>query len=346
MMTRRTVLAATATAFLPCWATRAAAAPVLDRLEMTVLCDGTAGQFGALQRLPGLAVEPTPRFADHRAALRAEWSYSLVARANGRTVLIDFGYAPGTLVNNMALLGIDHGSIDAMMLSHGHYDHFGGLEALVAARRLRRGVSLHVGGEEAFCERVRGATADAPSFGAIDRAAAERAGVRFVVSADPQPLAGIGTTTGHIPLVSPERPRTPTSMRPGRGCERALLDPAKRGAALVADDAAHELGAAFLVRGHGLVVIGSCSHRGIVNTVRRAQAVTGETRLLAVMGGFHLVPPQTPVQALQTVDLLRALNPRYIVPGHCSGEIFIAAATAAMPGRVLRAPVGTRLTFG
>lgn len=323
--------------------------PVVDRVELTTVCDGSAAQFGVPVSLPGFVLTPTPRLADYHAAFRAEWSYSVLAKAQrgGRTAttLVDFGYAPETFINNLKLLGIDPATIDAMVLSHGHYDHFGGLAGLVADGRLQRGTPLYVGGEEVFCERVRGTAPDSPGFGAIDRAGAERAGVRFVVGPEPQAVAATGFTTGFIPLASPERPKVPTAMLPGHGCAVAALDPAKRGA-FVVDDAAHELGTAFNLAGLGLVVIGSCSHRGIINTVRRAQAVSGEQRIHAIVGGFHLVPPQTTAQAEETVALMQALDPRFVVPGHCSGETFIAKATAAMPGRVFRAPVGTRIMLG
>ena len=111
----------------------------------------------------------------------------------------------------------------------------------------------------------------------------------------------------------------------------AEIEADKRGRDFVVDDAVHELGTAFHVAGKGLVVIGSCSHRGIINTVRQAQAVSGVEKVHAIVGGFHLVPPQTPAQVAETVALMQAIGPDYIVPGHCSGELFIAAATAGSP---------------
>ncbi|MGU3317440.1 hypothetical protein ACLBWH_18005 [Sphingomonas sp. M6A6_1c] len=135
-------------------------------------------------------------------------------------------------------------------------------------------------------------------------------------------------------------------MLPGQGCDRTLLDPAKRGASFFIDDAVHELGTAYHVAGRGLVVIGSCSHRGIINTVRQAQTASGVDRVHAIVGGFHLVAPQTAAQAQETVALMQALDPDILIPGHCSGETFIAAAQAAMPGKVIRSIVGTRYLFG
>lgn len=348
--TRRTMLAG----LLMAPAARLAAAPRLsvpqvDRLELTVLADGSASVFGVPVERPGLRITPAPRLADYRRAFQAEWGYGLLARAEAggvtRSTLIDFGYTPAVLANNMELLGLDAADIDAMVLTHGHYDHWGGIAALVEGKRLKRGTPLFVGGEEAFCDRVRGVTPASPGFGAFDRAAAERHGVVLRVGGTPA-IAGHGFTTGTIPLASPERPKVPTAMRPGHGCAREALPPEKRDADFLVDDAVHELGAAFHLRDKGLVVVGACSHRGIINTVLQARAVSGVDRVHAIMGGFHLVPPQTAAQALETVTLMQALSPDYVFPGHCTGETFIAAAIAAMPDKVFRAPVGTRILLG
>lgn len=326
------------------------AVPTVDRLELTVLIDSTTAVFATPVERPDLRVVPPPVTRDYRRAFAGQWGYSLLARSaaggTARTVLIDFGYTAEALLNNMALLDVAPAAIDAMVLSHGHYDHFGGFDGLLATGRVRRGTPLHVGGEEAFCARVRGTEPGGPPFGAIDRPALAAAGILPIVSGAPAIVAGHAVTTGRIPFVSPERPRVPTGMLPGQGCDRRLLDPAKRAAGFVVDDAVHELGTAYHVAGRGLVVIGSCSHRGIVNTVRQAQAVTGVGRIHAIVGGFHLVPPQTRAQALETVALIQALAPDYVIPGHCTGETFVAAAQAAMPDRVIRSIVGTRYLFG
>jgi 7,8-dihydropterin-6-yl-methyl-4-(beta-D-ribofuranosyl)aminobenzene 5'-phosphate synthase len=158
-------------------------------------------------------------------------------------------------------------------------------------------------------------------------------------------VGGHGFTTGRIPFVSEERPIVPTRMLPGRNCARDQLDPAKRGLEHVQDDAAHELGTAFHLRDRGLVVIGSCSHRGILNTIRQAQAASGIARIHAIIGGFHLVRPQAAAQAHATAQAMAAMRPDYVVPGHCSGEAFIAAANEVMPGKVIRPYVGSRFIF-
>lgn len=347
MLTRRKLLAAAAAAPF-CGAAATIAVPVIDHLTLTLLADGTVSNFATPVERPGLKILPPERPASHRLTLRGEWGYSVLAEATNagarRRVMIDFGYTPETLASNMALLGVDPATIDTMVLSHGHYDHFGGLAALVG--RVKRGTSLYVGGEEAFCARLRGVSPNGPSLGQLEKADLVGAGIELRVASTPQNVAGIGFTTGRIPFVSPERPKVPTSMLPGQGCRRADVDADRRDLDFFIDDAVHELGTAFHLKGKGLVVIGSCSHRGIINTVRAAQAASGVDKIHAIMGGFHLVPPQTPQQALQTLALMRALKPDYILPGHCTGEAFLAPAIAQMPEQVFRTVVGSRVIFG
>lgn len=203
-----------------------------------------------------------------------------------------------------------------------------------------------LGRKKFFAPEFAGPIPTPPPLGEIDRPALTAAGVDVHVSAEPAVLAGQGFTTGRIPLVPPERPRVPSGMLPEQGCDRVLLDPAKQDLPFIVDDAVHELGTAFNVRDRGLVVIGPCSHRGIINTVRSTQAVSGINKIHAIVGGFHSVSPQTREQALETVSLMQALNPDYVIPGHCTGERFVAAAQAAMPDRVRRSIVGPRYRFG
>ena len=82
-----------------------------------------------------------------------------------RNVLIDFGYTPETLLNNMAILKIDPRSFDALVLSHGHYDHFGGMVGFLVANKgkLRAKLPFFVGGEDCFCVRTQWAPSSARS---------------------------------------------------------------------------------------------------------------------------------------------------------------------------------------
>lgn len=341
----------TALGSLPVRAQAYLAVPVVDRLEVLFVTDGSVFGFAEPIRRSDLIVERGARgFENHRVTLMAEWGLSLAVRSHRgpeqRNVLVDFGYTPVAFANNIKLLGVDPATIDAAVLSHGHFDHFGGIDALLGNTRLRRGTPLRVGGEEAFCERQRTGSGIILPFGTLDRHAIGAAGMTVEVEPRARLIAGHGFTTGHIPFVSNERPVVPTRMLPGRGCERSQLPEEKRALDHVQDDAAHELATAYHLKDRGLVVLGSCSHRGIINTIRQAQAASGVSRVHAVLGGFHLTRPQTAAQARDTAQQMAALSPAFVVPGHCSGEAFIAAAEQVMPGRVIRPYVGSRFIFG
>ena len=113
----------------------------------------------------------------------------------------------------------------------------------------------------------------------------------------------------------------------------------------LADDGEHELATCYAINGLGLVVIASCSHRGVLNSVRQAQAISGIDRVHAVIGGFHLVRPRTEDEAHRTVAEFVQIDPAYIIPMHCTGEVFIQEALRLMPNKVVRPYVGTTFDF-
>lgn len=360
--TRRTVLAMAgasllglATRGVP--ATPAFVVPKIDRLTLQVLDDAaTFGPFLDDITRPGLTVvragnggqAAMPRMLPR--TLVGEFGLSILSEStmgtSERRVLIDFGYSRETLLTNMQLLGIDPMTIDAAVLSHGHLDHYGGYTALYgeAASNAHR-IPLIVGGEEAFCERVAMIGKPPPIMGSLDRAALSNAGFDVVIRPDPAVVAGHAFTTGIIPLASFERAAIPTRMRPGVGCDRAGLDIAKRAATELPDDGEHELATCYEVKGLGLVVVASCSHRGVINSVRRAQAVSGIEKVHAVLGGFHLVRPRTEEEAQRTVAEFAMIDPTYIVPMHCTGEVFMAEALRVMPEKIVRSYVGSKFSF-
>lgn len=332
--------------------------PVVDALTLTVLTDSaTFGPFLPDLDLPGLKVlragNGSPRGYTRMAskALMGEFGLSLLADSRidavSRRVLVDFGYTAEVLANNMGLLGIDPASIDASVLSHGHLDHYGGFPALAGALAAKgRSLPLFVGGEEAFCERVAMIGDPPPVMGILDRAALANAGYDVRMAPRPLAIADQAFTTGIIPMETSERTAIPTRMRPGIGCSRDGLRIDKRNLTEVTDDGEHELATCYAIKGLGLVVIASCSHRGVLNSVRRAQAISGITKVHMVIGGFHLVRPRTEDEARQTVAAFKAIDLDYLVPMHCTGEVFIEEALRQMPGKVIRPYVGTRFVMG
>lgn len=361
-LSRRTLIASTLAGLLAS-ATRGAIAepfpevPQVDSLGVQIIIDNaTFGPFLPDLALPGMTVRRVGnggrQGADRmsRQTLLAEFGLSLLAQSERagqtRRILIDFGYSPAVLANNLALLGVDPTGLDATVLSHGHLDHYGGYAGLFGvAAAPDRHLPLTVGGEETFCERVALIGNPPPIMGSLDRAALAKAGFDVRIAARPAIIADQAFTTGVIPLESFERAAIPTQMRPGVGCDRALLNPAKRLAAQLPDDGEHELATCYAVKGLGLVVIASCSHRGVINSIRRAQAISGITRVHAIVGGFHLVRPRTEEEARRTVTELATIDPGYIIPMHCTGELFISEAMRVFPNKIVRPYVGSTFTF-
>lgn len=333
--------------------------PEVDRLAIRVVTDSYHHAFEPPRTLGDLRVDRVgtllSRTGDPRTLLN-EWGLSLhLESARGseeRQVLIDFGFTPETLNNNLGLLGIDPAKLDALLLSHGHYDHFGGLVGFLKAHRahLRSDLPFILGGEECFCSREGGIGANVGSFGALDRAAINDAKLALQFAETPALVAGHGFTTGRIPAETFERVLSPTRMsvgvKDGVGCDPAGLPEAKRSAsAMIPDDFQHEQATAFVVKGKGLVVMTSCGHRGVVNSVKTAQKVAGVDKLHAVLGGFHLAP-HPPEYLRQTAEALAELKPDWLIPMHCSGEPFFAVAQQVLGDKVVRSSTGSRFVFG
>jgi 7,8-dihydropterin-6-yl-methyl-4-(beta-D-ribofuranosyl)aminobenzene 5'-phosphate synthase len=267
-----------------------------------------------------------------------------------RSVLMDFGFTPEALINNTELLGIDPSLLDALVLSHGHYDHFGGLVGFLQQHksRLKPRLPLYVGGEDCFCSRQWTGPPVRGDFGVLDRQALKDANVSVTYAEGLSLVADHGFTSGQIGLRSFEKLLSPTAMKigveGGVGCYAEGLPENERTQTLVPDQFRHEIATGFNLKGKGLVLLTSCSHRGVVNAVKQAQAASGVEKVLALIGGFHLAPYQDQY-VQQTVSALKEMNIDYIIPLHCTGEPFYEKARAEMPGKVLRSYTGTRFVF-
>jgi 7,8-dihydropterin-6-yl-methyl-4-(beta-D-ribofuranosyl)aminobenzene 5'-phosphate synthase len=285
-------------------------------------------------RIPG---RPEMTFA-------CEWGLSLhlASVKEGATAqyVLDFGYTPEIINRNFELLGIEPGRINGLILSHGHRDHFGGLDGFVKQHRgkMRDDLALYVGGETIFREKWIKEGGETVLWGAVDRGALQAQHVAPVCCPAPRALEG-AFTSGYIERTSFEE------VTGGSWVEDDHYSEAERKGKLVRDQHPDEHATCYIVKGRGLVVISSCGHAGIVNTVRSAMAAANVDRVHAVIGGFHL--GTSPKEYLQhTLQELERINPDVIVPMHCTGEPFIAMLRERLPDKVVYSNVGSRYTFG
>lgn len=331
--------------------------PVVDKLAIQVLVDGAFDLFLRPGQVNGVSIAPAGGFNDYRRSLHNEWGLSLWLESQRgdqrRHMMLDYGYTPEVLANNMGLIGVDPSKLDALIVSHGHYDHFGGLIGFLDRYRnvLPADVKLYAGGEDNFCHRVSRSRTPGQftDFGMLDRRALGARKVTTVLAEDPVVIAGQAFTTGRIKRNSIEKvlPNTLVEfgMKDGVGCDSARYLTAEMVGKVVPDEHIHEHATCFHVKDRGLVVISSCGHVGIVNSVRQAQEVSGVEKVHAIVGGFHLGPaPKDYLE--QVVGEIRKLKPDVLIPMHCSGLNFVQEARLQMPANLLLSTTGARIAFG
>ena len=320
-------------------------APVVDELSVRVVVDSRYERFLPKASHRYVRIEHIGRVPGRPlSTLACEWGLSLhlasgTAGAKAQYIL-DFGYTPEIINRNFELLDIDPAKINGLILSHGHRDHFGGLDGFVRQHRgrMRSDLALYVGGETIFREKFIKEGGETLPWGAVDRGALQAQNVASVCCPAPRALEG-AFTSGYIERTSFEE------VTGGSWVEDDHFSEAERKGKLVRDQHPDEHATCYIVKGRGLVVISSCGHAGIVNTVRSAMAAANVDKVHAVIGGFHLgVAPQEYLQ--HTLRELERINPDVILPMHCTGEPFIAMLRERMPGKVVYSNVGSRFTFG
>ena len=326
-------------------------APTVDRLSIRVVVDSAYDLFAPKFEHPYIGVEHFKRVPGRQmSTLACEWGLSLhlASERGGQKAqhMLDFGYTPEIINRNFHLLDIDPARIDGLILSHAHRDHFGGLSGFVEQYRHFMGedLALYVGGEEAFREKWVGTREEPVSWGVVDRVMLTAHKVAPTCCSVPHDI-GQAFTTGFIPRESFEEVSGGSMVLEEDHQPYNHFTDEELSGKLVKDTHPDEHATCYIVQGKGLVVITSCGHVGLINTTKAAMAVSGVSKLHAVVGGFHLGP--APLDYIEhTLNELEALDPDVLLPMHCSGANFIAAAQRRMPDKVVTSNVGSRFTFG
>ena len=309
----------------------------VDAVEVTVLVDNAVDLL-----LPSTEVVRRPALdfgmlEGDRAKLLAEHGLSLlltVERDGERaTILYDAGLGAVTAVHNMDVLQVGLSDLRAVVLSHGHTDHHGGLEGMLR-RAGARGMPLVIHPDAWRDRKVVFPTGAEMHLPPPSRQDLDREGV--AVSEERRPSMLIDDTvlvTGEVERVTEfERGLPGSQARTGAGWEP---DP------WIHDDQA----VVAHVRDRGLVVLSGCSHAGAINVLRQAQRLAGVERVHAFVGGMHLSGPAFEPLIPPTLDELVAIGPAWVVPGHCTGWRATHELARRLPEAYVQTSVGTRLRF-
>ncbi|HZK49125.1 MAG TPA: MBL fold metallo-hydrolase [Thermoleophilia bacterium] len=251
--------------------------------------------------------------------LLAEHGLSLLITVRGKSatsrLLLDAGYSDVGVPHNLDLLGVDLSDLEALVLSHGHMDHFGALGSVLQRVGEQVPVVAHPAALEG-CRYLDRPGAGLARFVDLPPEVVASLGSRLRLSAGPYVSPGrLWATTGEVARETAFEKGMPGALR-------------ERDGRMVADSLEDDTAVVVNVGGKGLVVISGCAHAGIVNTVRQARDITGVEKVYALVGGFHLGGATLAEVVDLTVEAIREFAPQVVVPMHCTGR----AATQRLEG--------------
>jgi 7,8-dihydropterin-6-yl-methyl-4-(beta-D-ribofuranosyl)aminobenzene 5'-phosphate synthase len=317
----------------------------VDSVTVTTLMDNVTDVFmpdqGPAHRPPVVSEHRRPVATMEEGSapeqLLAEHGFSVLVtvtkRGRNHAILFDAGATPDGVVENMRRLDVDPFDIEAIVCSHGHFDHMTGLDGII--RRLGT-VNMPVLIHPHFWRRRRVAIPgrDPVEIPTTSQRALVDAGFEVVEERRPSFLFERSV------LVTGEVPRT-TGYEPGFPAQQAWVDGGWEPDPLVLDDQALIVD----VKDRGLLVITGCGHAGVVNICRYARRLTRDRPLYAVMGGFHLNGPLFEPLIPAVLDDLGAMAPKVVVPAHCTGWRAQHAMGARFGAAFIPNTVGTRFAL-
>jgi 7,8-dihydropterin-6-yl-methyl-4-(beta-D-ribofuranosyl)aminobenzene 5'-phosphate synthase len=319
----------------------------VDRLEVLVLVDNATDslsttpkhvvpEWAGLQaagRLPTLSGEAICRAHHGLSLLLTAW----VGGAR-HSLLFDAGPAGSTLTLNASILGVDWGAIDAVVLSHGHWDHGGGLLTAIESIARHRSPGrldcfVHPGmfGQRGT-QRPDGTLLIQERLPAPERLT--HAGARVISTREAQTAVdGVFHVSGEIPRVTPYEVGLP-------GHVRRAEDDSWQPDPLIMD----ERFVAVQLKDKGVFVFSACSHAGIVNVLTHARETFPRVPLHGAMGGLHL-SGSTERIIPDTVKDLKRFGLQALAPGHCTGWRAMSALAREFGEELTPSAVGKRYLF-
>jgi 7,8-dihydropterin-6-yl-methyl-4-(beta-D-ribofuranosyl)aminobenzene 5'-phosphate synthase len=306
----------------------------VDRVEITTLIDNYVDVL-----LPSTDVITRPPLSiDGKVkadTFLAEHGLSLLVTVwygeEKHTILFDTGYTKIGVLHNMEQLGLNIEDIEVIVLSHGHMDHTGSLNAILDKIPGTIPLVLHPGAfvYPRYTRQPDGSKNIWPQT--LTRDALAQKNVEVVESKTPTLIAD------EMIMVTGEVERT-TSFE--KGMPNALVE---KNGEIVQDPIMDDQAIVMKLNGKGLVVISGCAHAGIINTLAFAQKTIGEQSIHAVLGGFHLSGPFFEKIHDETIQEMKKMDPDVIMPMHCTGLKAIQRFQKEFPSSFVLNSVGSKV---
>jgi 7,8-dihydropterin-6-yl-methyl-4-(beta-D-ribofuranosyl)aminobenzene 5'-phosphate synthase len=300
--------------------------PTLQAVTIEILVDNFFDVFEPSR--PGIVERVTPGRLPKPLVAAHGLAYLITLNHQGKLtrILMDAANDPLPLFNNLEALGHQPGEIDAVVVSHGHPDHYGGLLGFLAKRFGPLPIYLH---QDIFFPKLFMTPRGRIGPWTLEADQLVQAGGKLEKNRGPLLILDQVLLTGTVEASTSYEKPLPVFKRKVQGQEEQ--DPFTDEQALVAH-----------VEGRGLVVIGGCSHPGIVNMVKYAQKLTGVDKVALILGGFHLTAHGDDL-IQHTIQGLRELDPELIIAGHCTGFRALTKLAAAFPEKFMVSCVGTKV---
>jgi len=306
----------------------------VDRVAVTTVVDNSVDILRPDEKVARRwSVGRARKIADLRAEHGLAHHVEVTRGRDTARIAFDFGLTAESMTHNFRELDLDASAIDALALSHGHSDHFGGLLGFLSSyrRAMRPGLRFY-GHPNHYIARWMERDGDRVSLGRLDRGDVARWDLDVVDVPGPTVLAEGVLLSGEMHATEPYEV-IPPSLR------------MEQDGALVQDTFIGEQTLIAHVRDRGLVVATSCSHRGIVGICRHATRVSGVPKIHAVIGGFHLSGLDAE-RIDRVVEALRSFEVEYLVPQHCTGAEALVRLAQRMGKELVVSSAGSTFTFG
>lgn len=235
--------------------------------------------------------------------VNAEWGLSILIEADGKKIIYDLG-ATDMVIDNAEVMGVDLEDVDAVAISHGHYDHTGGIPGFCQVNDKAK-IYIHKNAFSVFHGMENGIIDDYNCGVLIPKDELKRLEDRFVLTDGAVKLSENIILSGTIPDVAGVSPTEPFYIEREDG-------------SMVLDDLSHEQFLVVKNEDKGLFIFDGCSHKGILPAIKYAQKLFPGEKIQGIFAGLHMYPAGNE-EIMEAIKAIEEYDPDFIMPVHCTG---------------------------